>query len=150
MIGQKENFIIEEDKLELFHIMIMDQLRIKVPDRYFRDFSPIRITNNFYIDLNMLVPHFFNLENITFSSRTYLANLLYCSVNNDKRFSVYKSLLDKLRSQGHVSETPVCNINNTQLANSNDSSNNDLKEKKSIKDRFDPNTNKINFSVNWL
>ena len=34
LIGQKENFIIEEDKLELLHIIMMDQIRNIIPSEF--------------------------------------------------------------------------------------------------------------------
>ena len=34
LIGQKEDFIIEEDKLELLHIIMMDQIRNIIPSEF--------------------------------------------------------------------------------------------------------------------
>ena len=72
MLGQNENYIVEEDKLELIHIIMMDQIRNIIPDEF------IFKTQKYNY------PVLLNIENIQPQTKSFLIDYLVENQNISK------------------------------------------------------------------
>ena len=72
MMGQNENYIVEEDKLELIHIIMMDQIRNIIPDEF------IFKTQKYNY------PVLLNIENIQPQTKSFLIDYLVENQNISK------------------------------------------------------------------
>ena len=72
MLGQNENYILEEDKLELIHIIMMDQIRNIIPDEF------IFKTQKYNY------PVLLNIENIQPQTKSFLIDYLVENQNISK------------------------------------------------------------------